>query len=66
MQIEAVGKIANILADNHKLQQELERKRKQISQSHEKFEELARKSNIDRAEIEAEKAKVIFLVFSTT
>ncbi|CAM0949715.1 unnamed protein product [Alopecurus aequalis] len=57
MQLEAARNAGKNLADNHRLQQELERKRQQISQSHEKFEELARKSNMDRAEIEAEKQK---------
>ena len=64
MQQEAARNSGKILADNHRLQQELERRRKQISQSHEKFQELARRSNIDRAKIEAEKEKVIFLVLS--
>jgi predicted phage gp36 major capsid-like protein len=44
-----------ILAENRRLQQELESKRDGIRRSHEKFEELARKSNIDIAKIKAEK-----------
>jgi predicted phage gp36 major capsid-like protein len=39
------------------LQQEPESRRDEIRRSHEKFEELARKSNIDIAKIEAEKEK---------
>ncbi|CAM0876245.1 unnamed protein product [Alopecurus aequalis] len=57
MQLEAARNLGKILADGRRLQQELERRGKQISQNHEKFEELARKSNMDRVKIEAEKQK---------
>uniref|UniRef100_A0ACD5YBV6 Uncharacterized protein n=1 Tax=Avena sativa TaxID=4498 RepID=A0ACD5YBV6_AVESA len=46
-----------IRSDNERLQHELETRREEIRRKHEKFEELARKSNIDRAKIEAEKEK---------
>lgn len=57
MQHDAAMNSGKILAENHRLQQELETRRDEIRRSHEKFEELARKSNINRAKIEAEKEK---------
>jgi hypothetical protein len=60
MQQDAAINSGKILAENRRLQQELESRRDEIRRSHEKFEELARKSNIDRAKIEAEKEKVNF------
>ncbi|KAM0847591.1 hypothetical protein ACQ4PT_054915 [Festuca glaucescens] len=57
MQHDTAMNSGKILAENHRLQQELETMRDEIRRSHEKFEELARKSNIDRAKIEAEKEK---------
>jgi hypothetical protein len=65
MQHDAAMNSGKILAENHRWQQELETRRDEIRRSHEKFEELARKSNINRAKMEAEKEKVIFLVFSS-
>ncbi|XP_051207397.1 protein INVOLVED IN DE NOVO 2 [Lolium perenne] len=57
MQHDAAMNSGKILAENHRLQQELETRRDEIRRSHEKFEELARKSNINRAKMEAEKEK---------
>lgn len=60
MQEDARRNSSKIVEDNQRLQQELKARREQAIRRHKQLEELARKSNIDRAKIEAEKEKVLF------
>ncbi|KAF7001141.1 hypothetical protein CFC21_016869 [Triticum aestivum] len=57
MQEDARWNSSKIVEDNQRLQQELKTRREQAIRRHKQLEELARKSNIDRAKVEAEKEK---------
>ena len=63
MQEDARRNSSKIVEDNQRLQQELKTRREQAIRRHKQLEELARKSNIDRAKVEAEKEKVFFFMF---